>query len=182
MSKSGDNASQVRNYMLIVAHRIPVMIIGIPSILAVLAMAQAPPPGIYDPHQDKAPAPAHEHDAEAARASLIGELIESGVPPKPVVQLHRMGDQAAQTIITVIGRRALNEREVLNILDILTAAFAYPRAIPRGPHRTPQAESVLLQTLANSAQDQTLKDRIASVRASVLAASNTVTNPANPVR
>ena len=157
------------------------MRVAIAAILAGLSVGQPNQQSIYDPHQNRVIAPPN-HSGEALRMALISEFVESGVHPKTHIQLHRMGDQAAQTVIATIGTRALTERETLNIVDILNVSFEAPKAIPTGPNRTPQATILLLENLEALAQDQTVRDRIITVRNSVLAASMAVTGQSDVVR
>jgi hypothetical protein len=97
-------------------------------------------------------------------------------------QLHRLGDQAAVDIMRVLGEKTLTEAQMPTVLDMLHKAFERPAAIVNHSNRAPRATSFLLQVLDTSAQDQSIKQRIAETKAfvAVAAASCAVSMTACP--
>jgi hypothetical protein len=74
------------------------------------------------------------------------------------------GDEAGDLIEKIIGANALTADETRNVLSIVRAAFSRPEIIPQAA-RSPQRTILLLQTLADSTTDATLKEQVAETLA-----------------
>jgi hypothetical protein len=103
--------------------------------------------------------------AEQYHAEIIQSLIESRANG---VQSGRLGDEAAAAIVKMIGANALNEDETRNVLSIIRAAFEKPDLIPQAA-KDPSTTLSLLQKLADSTGQDSLKQQIADTIARVQA-------------
>jgi hypothetical protein len=129
---------------------------------------------IYDP---KANRPVDAKQSVPPSVVLMRQLIENGIPNSRAgtVQLHRMGDQAALTVISIVGTERLIPKQISNVLDIIHVAFELYASIDLSS-REPRATSVLLQLLGTETDNPDLKERIASTQAYVasVAAKNRI--------
>jgi hypothetical protein len=101
--------------------------------------------------------------AEQYHAEIIQTLITSRTSDiRPV----GLGDEAGAAITKIIGINALSEGETRNVLAIVRAAFEMPERIPQGA-REPSATLLLLQHLADSTWQESLKQQIAETIAYV---------------
>jgi hypothetical protein len=95
--------------------------------------------------------------AEDYHAEIMESLITGGPsgrrPPVP-------GDQAAMLIEKVVGPNALSQSEIQNVISIIRAAFQLPA-------NDSSATLQLLQSLADSSSQQSLKEQIAETIAFV---------------
>jgi hypothetical protein len=80
----------------------------------------------------------------------------------------KLGDEAGALIVKIIGANALDEDETRNVLSIIRAAFERPDRIPQAA-KDPTRTLSLLRSLADSADEQRLKQQIAETIAYVQA-------------
>jgi hypothetical protein len=95
--------------------------------------------------------------AEQYHAEIMQSLITGGLNGRGS---GRLGDEAGDLIIKIIGANALNEAETRNVLSITRAAFETPDRIPQGL-KNPVKTLSLLRSLEDSAVQGNLKQQIA---------------------
>jgi hypothetical protein len=83
-------------------------------------------------------------------------------------RLRQFGDEAGDLIMKIKGVNALSEDETRNVLSIIRAAFEKPDRIPQAA-KDPSGTLLLLRDLANSTDQQTLKQQIVDTMAYVQA-------------
>jgi hypothetical protein len=102
---------------------------------------------------------------EQYRMEIIQYSIEGQLSPE---QCPVFGDNAAALIKKMIGVNAFSEDEMQHVLGIVHAAFERPDRIPEAA-KTPTVTLLLLRTLANAAEQDSLKQEIAETVAYVQA-------------
>jgi hypothetical protein len=95
--------------------------------------------------------------AEQYHAEIMQSLITGGLNGRGS---GRLGDEAGDLIIRIIGANALNETETRNVLSITRAAFEMPDKVPEGL-KNPSRTLSLLRSLEDSAVQESLKQQIA---------------------
>jgi hypothetical protein len=101
--------------------------------------------------------------AEKYHAEILQSLLTSGVSG---VKMGVHGDDAGASIAKMIGTNALSEDETRNALSMIRTAFEKPDRIPQSA-RDPSGTLGLLQTLADSTDQESLKQQIAETAAYV---------------
>jgi hypothetical protein len=103
--------------------------------------------------------------AEQYQAEIMQHLITvSGSE----VRSRQLGDEAAALIMKTIGVNTLSADETRNVLSIIRAAFEKPDLIPQAA-KDPSETLLLLRNLANSTDQESLKQQIAETMAYVQA-------------
>jgi hypothetical protein len=95
--------------------------------------------------------------AEQYHAEIMQSLITSRSNGR---RSGRLGDEAGDLIIKIIGANALNRDETQSVLSIIHAAFETPDRIPQAA-KNPFRTLNLLRNLADSATEESLKQQIA---------------------
>jgi hypothetical protein len=114
--------------------------------------------------------PGHAHAnkrAEQFRAELIQDFIVGG-GEQVLWKYTGTGDEAGNRVLTLIGVNALSENETRKVLSIIQVAFEKPERIPPGSKDLSRT-SLLLQQLADSTDQESLKQQIAEAMAHVQA-------------
>jgi hypothetical protein len=85
-------------------------------------------------------------------------------------QLHRMGDEAASTVLRVLGSlpssTQLTDQQKANIIEIVKKSFEQPKSITSRSNVRPNATSILLNMLEQNTDNAELKNNIAQARQS----------------
>jgi hypothetical protein len=102
---------------------------------------------------------------EQYQAEIMEDLI---IVRGSELRLRRFGDEAGTLIMKMIGANALSEDETRNVLSIIHAAFEKPERIPQAA-KDPSGTLLLLRNLANSTDQQSLKQQIVETMAYVQA-------------
>jgi hypothetical protein len=103
--------------------------------------------------------------AEQYHAEVMQSLITS---PASDVRPGRLGGEAGALIANMIGPNALSAEETRNVLSIVRAAFEKPDRIPQAA-KDPSGTLLLLRNLADSTDQESLKQQIAETMAYVQA-------------
>ena len=106
--------------------------------------------------------------AEQFRLEFVGSLIAGPAGNAKTPRKGQLGDRAAAQIQSLIGENALTGDEARNVLSIIRAAFERPDRIPQG-EKDPSATLLFLRKLADSAEQESLKQEIAKTVAFVQA-------------
>ena len=94
---------------------------------------------------------------EQYHAEIIQDLISSR---EEIRGVGRLGDEAGDLVMKIIGVNALNEDETRNVLNIIHAAFETPEGIPQAA-RNPSRTLLLLRNLSDSTDQESLKQQLA---------------------
>lgn len=111
---------------------------------------------------------------EQYHAEILQDLITSRGKEMGAVHISLqssrggLGDEAGDLIMNLIGVNALNEDETRNVLSIIRAVFEKPDSIPQAA-KDPSRTLRLLRNLADSTDQQSLKQQIAETMAYVQA-------------
>jgi hypothetical protein len=101
------------------------------------------------------------------REEYHAEIIESLIGSRSeVMGVGRLGDEAGDLILKMIGVNALSEDEQLSVLSIIRAAFEKLESIPQ-EKKDPSRTLLLLQNLADAAGQERLKQQIVETMAYV---------------
>jgi hypothetical protein len=95
--------------------------------------------------------------AEQYHAEIIEHLMTS---PGEEFGPGRLGDEAGDLIIKMIGVNALSDGEIRNVLSIIRAAFEKPESIPQAS-KEPSRTLLLLRNLAQFTEQESVKQQIA---------------------
>ena len=106
--------------------------------------------------------------AEHIRSEFMGTLITGPAGNAKTLRKGQFGDRAAALIQNVIDENALTDDEARNVLSVIRAAFERPDRIPQG-EKEPSATLLLLRKLADSTEQEVLKQEIAKTVAFVQA-------------
>ncbi len=106
--------------------------------------------------------------AEQVRTEFMGSLITGPPGSAKTLRKGQLGGRAAAQIQSLIGEDVLTGDEARNVLSIIHAAFETPDRIPQG-EKDPSATLLLLRKLADSAEQDSLKQEIANTAAFVQA-------------
>ncbi len=98
--------------------------------------------------------------AEQMRIEFMGTLITGPAGNAKTLRKGQLGDRAASLIQNIIGENALIDDEARNVLSIIRAAFERPDRIPPDA-KDPSATLLLLRKLADSTEQESLKQEIA---------------------
>jgi hypothetical protein len=107
---------------------------------------------------------------EQYHAEIIQDLITSRRKDVGTGQISLqssrggLGDEAGDLIMNLVGVNALNEDETRNVLSIVRALFEKPESIPQSARR-PSRTLLLLRNLADSTDQEGLKQQIAETMA-----------------
>ena len=105
--------------------------------------------------------------AEQIRAEVIQDFIV-GEGEQVRWKYTGTGDEAGNRILKLIGMNALSENETRKVLSIIRVAFERPERIPPGS-KDPFRTSLLVRQLADSTDQESLKQQIAETMAYVQA-------------
>jgi hypothetical protein len=104
---------------------------------------------------------------ELYRLQIVERIFDAGSPVTVgSTQLHRMGDEAAASLLRIIGNRPsqLTQAQKMTILEMIQKAYELPQAISLDVNKHVGATSFLLQYLEASNDDNSVKEAIASTR------------------
>jgi len=105
--------------------------------------------------------------AEQLRADFIQDFV-AGAGKEIRIKQMGVGDESGNRILKLIGVNALSEEETRKVLSIIQAAFEKPESLPPGA-REASRTSLLLRQLADSTDQEGLKQQIAETMAYVQA-------------
>jgi hypothetical protein len=110
--------------------------------------------------------PVTEDDLHLA---MMANMIKVDTPlTTALVQLHRMGDDAAVTLLKLLGSRAsptkFTDSQKRTVLEIIRRAFEHPNSITNRSNVTPNATNVLLNMLNDDTEDSDIKAEISRIR------------------
>jgi hypothetical protein len=92
--------------------------------------------------------------------------------PEPLafsIVLHWLGDEASADILKILNNKTPTvAAEQQKILDMIHTSFEAPQFILDAPNRTPSAALTLLDSIAATATDPSVKGRVVTERAFAL--------------